>query len=144
MPGMTGLELQAALRERQMEVPVVVLTAHGDVATARAALKNGAFDFLEKPVDDGMLLDVLRNALRADRERRMATTARSTTDQRLERLTEREREILALIAAGHQNRDIAAQLGISPRTVEVHKARIMEKLECRTLAELIRMNLAAG
>jgi RNA polymerase sigma factor (sigma-70 family) len=91
-----------------------------------------------------MLLDVLRNALRADRERRMATTARSTTDQRLERLTEREREILALIAAGHQNRDIAAQLGISPRTVEVHKARIMEKLECRTLAELIRMNLAAG
>jgi RNA polymerase sigma factor (sigma-70 family) len=144
MPGMTGLQLQAALRERQMEVPVVVLTAHGDVATARAALKNGAFDFLEKPVDDGMLLDVLRNALRADRERRMATTARSTTDQRLERLTEREREILALIAAGHQNRDIAAQLGISPRTVEVHKARIMEKLECRTLAELIRMNLAAG
>ena len=144
MPGMTGLELQAALRERQMEVPVVVLTAHGDVATARAALKNGAFDFLEKPVDDAMLLDVLRNALRADRERRMATTARSTTDQRLERLTEREREILALIAAGHQNRDIAAQLGISPRTVEVHKARIMEKLECRTLAELIRMNLAAG
>jgi RNA polymerase sigma factor (sigma-70 family) len=144
MPGMTGLELQAALRERQMEVPVVVLTAHGDVATARAALKNGAFDFLEKPVDDGMLLDVLRNALRADRERRTATTARSTADQRLERLTEREREILALIAAGHQNRDIAAQLGISPRTVEVHKARIMEKLECRTLAELIRMNLAAG
>jgi len=144
MPGMTGLELQAALRERQMEVPVVVLTAHGDVATARAALKNGAFDFLEKPVDDVMLLDVLRNALRADRERRVATTARSTTDQRLERLTEREREILALIAAGHQNRDIAAQLGISPRTVEVHKARIMEKLECRTLAELIRMNLAAG
>jgi RNA polymerase sigma factor (sigma-70 family) len=144
MPGMTGLELQAALRERQLEVPVVVLTAHGDVATARAALKNGAFDFLEKPVDDVMLLDVLRNALRADRERRKATTARSSTDQRLERLTEREREILALIAAGHQNRDIAAQLGISPRTVEVHKARIMEKLECRTLAELIRMNLAAG
>jgi two-component system response regulator FixJ len=144
MPGMTGLELQTMLRERGMQVPVVVLTAHGDVATARAALKNGAFDFLEKPVDDAMLLDVLRNALRVDRERRLATTARSTTDQRLERLTEREREILALIAAGHQNREIAAQLSISPRTVEVHKARIMEKLECRTLADLIRMNLAAG
>jgi len=144
MPGMTGLELQTMLRERRMEVPVVVLTAHGDVATARAALKNGAFDFLEKPVDDAMLLDVLRNALRADRERRLAAATRSTTDQRIERLTEREREILALIAAGHQNRDVAAQLGISPRTVEVHKARIMEKLECRSLAELIRMNLAAG
>jgi len=143
MPGMTGLELQSMLRERGVQVPVVVLTAHGDVATARTALKSGAFDFLEKPVDDTMLLDVLRNALRADRERRLAATTRSTSDQRLERLTEREREILALIAAGHQNRDIAAQLGISPRTVEVHKARIMEKLECRSLAELIRVNLAA-
>ena len=143
MPGMTGLELQSMLRERGVQVPVVVLTAHGDVATARTPLKSGAFDFLEKPVDDTMLLDVLRNALRADRERRLAATTRSATDQRLERLTEREREILALIAAGHQNRDIAVQLGISPRTVEVHKARIMEKLECRSLAELIRVNLAA-
>ena len=133
MPGMTGLELQSMLRERGVQVPVVVLTAHGDVATARTALKSGAFDFLEKPVDDTMLLDVLRNALRADRERRLAATTRSAT----------EREILALIAAGHQNRDIAVQLGISPRTVEVHKARIMEKLECRSLAELIRVNLAA-
>jgi len=144
MPGMTGLELQAVLRERQVEVPVVVLTAHGDVATARAALKNGAFDFLEKPIDDVMLVEVLRNALRADRERRAAVTSRSSADARIERLTDREREVLALIAAGHQNREIATQLGISPRTVEVHKARIMEKLECRTLAELIRMNLAAG
>jgi FixJ family two-component response regulator len=144
MPGMTGLELQAALRGRQLDVPVVVLTAHGDVATARAALKNGAFDFLEKPVDDAMLLEVLRNALRVDRERRATAGERSSTERRIERLTEREREILALIAAGHQNRDIAAQLGISPRTVEVHKSRIMEKLQCRTLAELIRMNLAAG
>ena len=144
MPGMTGLELQAVLRERQVDVPVVVLTAHGDVATARAALKNGAFDFLEKPIDDAMLVDVLRNALRADRERRATVTARSSADARIERLTEREREILMLIAAGHQNREIATQLGISPRTVEVHKARIMEKLECDSLAELIRMNLAAG
>ena len=144
MPGMTGLELQAVLRERQIEVPVVVLTAHGDVATARAALKNGAFDFLEKPIDDVMLVEVLRNALRADRERRAAVTSRSSVDARIERLTDREREVLALIAAGHQNREIATQLGISPRTVEVHKSRIMEKLECHSLAELIRMNLAAG
>jgi len=143
MPGMTGLELQAALRGRGIEVPVVVLTAHGDVATARAALKNGAFDFLEKPIDDEMLLEVLHNALRVDRERRAAVTARSSSDRRMERLTEREREILALLAAGHQNREIATQLGISPRTVEVHKARIMEKLECRSLADLIRMNIAA-
>jgi len=143
MPGMTGLELLAALRQRHIDVPVVVLTAHGDVPTARAALKNGAFDFMEKPVDDAMLLEVLNNALRAERQRRVAATARSDTDRRLERLTEREREILALIAAGHPNRDVAAQLGISPRTVEVHRARIMEKLECRSLAELIRMSRAA-
>jgi FixJ family two-component response regulator len=143
MPGMTGLELLGALRERRIDVPVVVLTAHGDVATARAALKNGAFDFLEKPVDDAMLLDVLHNALRVDRERRAAVTERTSTYRRIERLTQREREILALIAAGHQNRDIATQLGISSRTVEVHKARIMEKLDCRSLADLIRMNLTA-
>jgi two-component system response regulator FixJ len=143
MPGMTGLELQAVLRERRIEVPVVVLTAHGDVATARAALKNGAFDFLEKPVDDTMLLEVLHNALRADRERRGAAAARAAGDRRLERLTEREREILALIAAGHQNREIAAQLGISARTVEVHKAHIMEKLGCRSLAELMQVNRAS-
>lgn len=143
MPGMTGLELQTALRQRRIDVPVVVLTAHGDVATARAALKNGAFDFLEKPVDDAMLLEVLQNAMRVDRERRAAVTARSSTDQRIERLTQREREILVLLTAGHQNREIAAQLEISPRTVEVHKARIMEKLECNSLAELIRVSLAA-
>ena len=144
MPGMTGLELQAALAERHIDVPLVVLTAHGDVATARAALKNGAFDFLEKPVDDDLLVEVLRNALRVDRERRTASSSRSAADTRLERLTAREREILTLLAAGHQNREIAAQLSISPRTVEVHKARIMEKLQCHSLAELIRMSRAAG
>ena len=141
MPGMTGLELQTAMRDRHIELPIVVFTAHGDVATARAALKNGAFDFLEKPVDEEMLLDVLRNALRVDRERRSAATERSTSGQRRDRLTEREREILKLLTVGHSNREIAAQLGISPRTVEVHKARIMEKLECRSLAELIRVNV---
>lgn len=144
MPGMSGLELQAALRARHIEVPVVVLTAHGDVATARAALKNGAFDFLEKPVDDDMLLSVLQNALRGDREQRAAATARSGTDPRFGRLTQREREILGLLVAGYQNRDIGAQLGISPRTVEVHRARLMEKLGCRSLADLIRMNFVAN
>jgi len=144
MPGMTGLELQAALAERHIDVPLVVRTAHGDVATARAALKNGAFDFLEKPVDDDLLVEVLCNALRVDRERRTASISRSAADTRLERLTAREREILTLLAAGHQNREIAAQLSISPRTVEVHKARIMEKLQCHSLAELIRMSRAAG
>jgi len=144
MPGMTGLELQAALAERHIDVPLVVLTAHGDVATARAALKNGAFDFLEKPVDDDLLVEVLCNALRVDRERRTASISRSAADTRLERLTAREREILTLLAAAPQNREIATQLEISPRTVEVNKARIMEKLARHSLVELIRVNLPAG
>ena len=94
--------------------------------------------------DDTMLVEVLRNALRADRERRTAVSSRSVADQRLERLTKREHEILSLLTVGHQNREIAAQLGISPRTVEVHKARIMEKLECHSLAELMRVSFSAN
>jgi FixJ family two-component response regulator len=141
MPGMTGLELQTALRQRKIDLPLVVLTAHGDVATVRTALKNGAFDYLEKPVEDDMLLDVLRNALRADRERRASAVDRSAADERLARLTPREREVLSLLGTGHQNLDVAARLGISPRTVEVHKARIMAKLDSRSLADLIRIVL---
>jgi FixJ family two-component response regulator len=118
-----------------------VLTAHGDVATVRTALKNGAFDYLEKPIEDHLLLEVLRNALRADRERHASVASRSATEERLARLTPREREVLALLASGHQNVDIAAQLRISPRTVEVHKARIMEKLDSQSLADLIRIVL---
>jgi FixJ family two-component response regulator len=141
MPGMTGLDLQAVLRQRSINLPIVVLTAHGDVATVRTALKNGAFDYLEKPIEDHLLLEVLRNALRADRERHASVASRSATEERLARLTPREHEVLALLASGHQNVDIAAQLRISPRTVEVHKARIMEKLDSQSLADLIRIVL---
>ena len=141
MSGMSGLELQTVLRKRKVDLPVVVLTAHGDVATVRTALKNGAFDYLEKPIEDEMLLDVLRNALRVDRERRASVVARSVADERLSRLTPREREVLSLLGNGLQNVDIAAKLGISPRTVEVHKARIMTKLDSRSLADLIRIVL---
>jgi two-component system response regulator FixJ len=141
MSGMSGLELQTVLRKRKIDLPIVVLTAHGDVATVRTALKNGALDYLEKPVEDELLLDVLRNALRVDRERRASVVARSVTDERLARLTPREHEVLSLLGDGHQNVDIAEKLGISPRTVEVHKARIMTKLDSRSLADLIRIVL---
>jgi FixJ family two-component response regulator len=141
MSGMSGLELQTVLRKRKIDLPVVVLTAHGDVATVRTALKNGAFDYLEKPIEDEMLLDVLRNALRVDGERRASAVSRTVADERLARLTPREREVLSLLGNGLQNLDIAARLGISPRTVEVHKARIMTKLDSRSLADLIRIVL---
>lgn len=138
MTGMSGLELQDALRGKGMTLPVVVLTAHGDVATTRTALKSGAVDFLEKPVDDEVLIDVLRNALRLDEERHREKTQRDEHEARLSRLTPRERSVLALLAEGLQHREIAERLAISPRTVEVYKARMMEKLQFRTLAEVVR------
>jgi two-component system, LuxR family, response regulator FixJ len=138
MPGMSGLDLQSTLRERGVTLPVVVLTAHGDVSTTRAALKNGAVDFLEKPVDDDVLIDVLRNAVRIDEDRHRADSERARSTARLSRLTSREREVLEFLAEGLQHREIAERLSISPRTVEVYKARMMEKLQCRTLAEVVR------
>jgi RNA polymerase sigma factor (sigma-70 family) len=143
MSGMSGLELQTQLQERGVSLPVVVLTAHGDVNTTRTALKNGAVDFLEKPVDDDMLMDVLLNAIRIDEERYQAVETRVELTQRLERLTPRERAVLDLLADGLQHRDIAERLSISPRTVEVYKARMMEKLQCRSLADVVRIGTQA-
>jgi RNA polymerase sigma factor (sigma-70 family) len=143
MPGMSGLDLQLALNERHAKLPVVVLTAHGDVATTRAALKNGAVDFLEKPIDDDVLVDVLLNAIRIDTERHQADAERTQIAAQLERLTARERSVLDLLAEGLQHREIAERLSISPRTVEVYKARMMEKLQCRTLAEVVRIGIEA-
>ncbi|HEY2398711.1 MAG TPA: response regulator [Steroidobacteraceae bacterium] len=143
MPGIGGLELQSILRERQIALPVVVLTAHGDVVNTRMALKNGAVDFLEKPVDDDVLVDVLQNAIRIDAERHHSRMEQQNIAERLERLTPRERDVLVLLAQGSQHREIAERLSISPRTVEVYKARMMEKLQCRTLADVIRIASAA-
>lgn len=138
MPGMSGLDLQHALRERGVTLPVVVLTAHGDVNTTRLAMKAGAFDFIEKPVDDAVLMDVLRNAIAQDARLHDAQSSTQSRRDRLLRLTPREREVSKLIGQGLQNREIGVQLGISPRTVEVYKSRVMDKLDCRNLAELIR------
>ena len=141
MPRMSGLDLQQAMRERGILLPVVVLTAHGDVPTTRVAMKSGAFDFLEKPINDEVLLDVLKNAIREDTHRHATERAEDALRSRLARLTPREREVLDLLVEGLSQRDIAARLTISPRTVEVYKARMMEKLQCRSLAELIRVVL---
>jgi FixJ family two-component response regulator len=138
MPNMDGLELQTELQKRQITLPVVMLSAHGDVATTRMALKGGAVDFLEKPVNDEVLIDVLQNALRIDAERYRDRAQEVQTNAMLDRLTLRERAVLGLLAEGLQHREIALRLSISPRTVEVYKARMMEKLHCRTLAEIVR------
>jgi FixJ family two-component response regulator len=141
MPGMSGLDLQVELQQRGVKLPVVVLTAHGDMVTTRTALKNGALDFIEKPADDDVLVEVLVNAIRVDGERHQADAVQAVTTQRLECLTPREREVFNLLASGLQNRDIAGSLGISPRAVEVHKACVMEKLQCRNLAEVVKLSL---
>ncbi len=139
MPGMSGLALQARLRATDDARPVVVMTAHGDVAMAREALKGGAFDFLEKPLDNHVLLDVLRTAIETDLEQRATRDRSAQGRERLQRLTPREREVLGLIADGHANREVAERLGLSVRTVEVYKARVMDKLEAHSLADLLTL-----
>ena len=143
MPGMSGLELQAELQERQIMLPIIMITAHGDVPTVRNALKSGAVDFLEKPVDPEVLVTTVRSALDADAARRSASQAHEFAEQRLRMLTARERQVLDLVGAGSPNREVAEALGISPRTVEVHKARVMEKLQVRNVSELVRIVLGS-
>lgn len=141
MPGQTGLELMAQLRARHISLPVVVLTAHGDVATTRAALRGGAFDFLEKPIDEDILVDVVRHAINEDAKRHLKRLEVDASKARIESLTPREREVFVLLSRGLQNREVAVELAISARTVEVYKARMMEKLGCSTIAEVVKLSL---
>jgi FixJ family two-component response regulator len=141
MPGMSGLELQADLARRGATLPVIIITAHGDVATTRSALKGGAVDFIEKPIDDEALVAAIAAALDRDARARERAQAAAGAAERLARLTGREREVLALVAEGRHNREIAVALGISPRTVEVYKARMMEKLQVRRVPDLVRLVL---
>ena len=144
MNGLSGLDVQAALARRGLDYPIVVVTAHGDVATTRAALKAGAFDFIEKPFDDELLLKAIRAASSASAERRAYAARQARFEQSLARLTPREREVLDHVLAGRHNREIAVLLAISPRTVEVYKARIMDKLDVDRLPDLLRLALEMG
>ena len=137
MPGRSGLELGAELAAQGIGMPLVIITAHGDVASARAAFRQNAVDFLEKPFDDDQLIEAIEAAFRREAARLEKTTGRVERERSLSKLSPREREIAMLVASGMRNPAIAEKLGISPRTVEVHKARIMEKLGARGLDELI-------
>lgn len=144
MGAMDGLALQRALAERGNALPIVFLTGHGDLAHARAALKGGAIDFLEKPYEESALLAAVDEAIVRD-SRQYAVHSRSTEIiTRMDRLSERERQVMDLVVAGKPNREIAAELGISPRTVEVFKSRMMEKMQARSVPELVRMCLEAA
>jgi RNA polymerase sigma factor (sigma-70 family) len=144
MSGLSGLDVQATLARRGLDYPLIVVTAHGDVATTRAALKAGAFDFIEKPFDDEHLLQTIRAASDASEKRRSRAEREARFAQSLGRLTPREREVLDHVLAGRHNREIAALLAISPRTVEVYKARLMDKLDVERLPDLIRLALDMG
>lgn len=144
MGGMTGLAVQQELVRRRIALPTIVITAYGDVATARAALKGGAVDFLEKPLDEEALERIVKTALEIGAEAAAQTAAAAELKARLDRLTDREREVLEKVVAGRHNREIAVDLAISPRTVEVYKARMMEKLRVNRIPDLIRLVLKAG
>ena len=141
MPGMSGIELQAELTRRGSTVPIIFLTGHGDVPMAVAAVKQGAFDFLEKPFEDERLLRLVAEALRQGDAARSRRARQATAAARLATLTKREREVLDCVIAGLVNKRIAEQLGISIKTVEAHRARLMSKVGAETTAHLVRFAL---
>jgi RNA polymerase sigma factor (sigma-70 family) len=139
MPGMSGLELQQQLNVRGATIPVIFITGHGDVPMAVEAMQHGAFDFLQKPFRDQDLIDRIQRALERDARSRTALAQHARIQERIDSLTPREREVLTLIAQGKSNKVMAAQLGVSQRTVEIHRARVMEKSGAASLAQLVRM-----
>jgi len=144
MPGMSGIELLKRLHELKVAMPVIVITAHGDVPLAVEAMKYGATDFLEKPFDDELLLAAVRTALSKQASQHEDQAARSAIEERLARLSTRERQVLEGLVAGHPNKTIAYDLGISPRTIEIYRANVMTKMEAASLSDLVRMALTAG
>lgn len=143
MPGMSGMELLAHLVQEDSRLPVIMITGHGDVAMAVEAMKSGAVDFIEKPFHDEELLTSIRNALELDEKQRLLRSQRAEIAVRLAELTPREHEVMAMVTAGRANKEIAAVLGVSAKTVEAHRARVMDKMHARSLAELVRMALIA-
>jgi len=139
MPGMSGLELQEQLNVRGAVIPVIFITGHGDVPMAVEAMQQGAFNFLQKPFRDQDLIDQIQKALARDKQNRAELGERSRNRQRFESLTPREREVLALVASGKPNKVMAADLELSQRTVEIHRARVMEKMGVSSLAQLVRI-----
>jgi len=144
MPGMDGIEVQQALRERGIFLPVIVMTGHGDVNVAVQAMKAGAVDFIEKPFEKASLLSALEEGFNRLDQAGKRTERSEEAKARLEVLTAREREVLNGLVEGHPNKSIAYDLGISPRTVEIHRANVMTKLGVASLSEALRIAFAAG
>lgn len=142
MPGMSGLELLDHLRKEQMLPPAIIITGHGDVPMAVRAMKAGAVDFIEKPFNDEVLLDSIRRAVMAEEERRVSSSELARIVDRIDHLTPRENEVMMMVTNGKSNKEIASNLGVSAKTIEAHRARVMEKMQAGSLAELVRMVMA--
>mgnify|MGYP001248650373 FL=1 len=141
MPGMSGMELQQKLKTMHCTVPIIFVTGHGDVPMAVEAMHHGAFDFIQKPFRDQELLDRINQALTWDQEHRSDEDYRRGVLERFQSLTPREREVMDCVVRGLANKVIAMDLSLSQRTVEIHRARVMEKMNARSLADLVRMSL---
>lgn len=139
MPGMSGLDLFGELKRRGSRMPAVIMTGHGEVSVAVRAMKAGVFDFIEKPFKDQALLDLVQQALAQCSQSRDGDLHRSDVEARVRTLTPREREVMELVVQGKLNKVIAYDLGVSTRTVELHRARVMEKMRARTFSDLVRM-----
>ena len=138
MPGISGLDLQSKLSEQKLDLPIIIVTAHGDTQMAVRAMKEGAFDFVEKPINNQVLLDTVNKALTESRRIGSEIREQESIQKRLDLLTPRETDVLRMIAQGKLNKQIAFELGITQRTVEVHRARVMEKIQAKTVADLLR------
>ena len=143
MPGISGLELQKVLANRQISIPVIIMTGHGDVTMAVKAMKAGAADFIEKPFKNQELLDRIQQCLAQSAELQINQEQRAAAIERVALLTDREREVLNFLVAGKLNKQIAAELDISIRTVEAHRAKIMDKLQAKSLSDVVRIALLA-
>jgi two-component system, LuxR family, response regulator FixJ len=144
MPGMNGIDLLKRLRELKIDVPVIVITGHGDVPLAVEAMKNGAIDFLEKPFDDEILLASVKAAIARQGGDSKRNAERTEIEGKLAALSNRERDVLGGLVAGRANKQIAFDLGISPRTVEIYRANLMNKMQAGSLSDLVRMALIVG
>ncbi len=142
MPGMSGLDLQDHLAANNIRIPIVIITGHGDVPMAVRAMKRGAIDFIEKPFNDEVLLDAIRRAIAFEEQQRSHHTENLQIKERLSQLTPREHEVMEMVTEGMSNKEIANALGVSAKTVEAHRARVMEKMQAGSLAELVRMVIA--
>jgi FixJ family two-component response regulator len=144
LPGVSGLDLQSHLNREQIPIPVIFMTGHGDIPMSVRAMKAGAIDFLAKPFRDQDMLDAVANALKADRKRRASDGSVAAVRAAFETLTSREREIMTFVTAGLMNKQVAGNLGLSEITVKIHRASVMKKMGCQTLADLVRMASLLG